>query len=253
MSGFTKLFASITESSVWVADDKTLRVWVAMLARCDARGVVEGSVPGFASLCRMSIEEFEERIRILAAPDPYSRTTDHEGRRIKAIEGGWQVLNYLKYRERGQGKDGSRAAYFRDYRKRPKTVARNTPKQTTVARNTEAEAEAEAENTPLPPNGGAADLFADAESESFNAFWSIYPNKASRVAARKAWKKVPAREHAAIMRDVERRRASPDWLKDGGQYVPHASTYLNQERWKDEPPAVPTQPRKSIAAQMLER
>jgi hypothetical protein len=27
----------------------------------------------------------------------------------------------------------------------------------------------------------------------------------------------------------------PDWLKDGGQFVPHPSTWLNQGRWQDEP------------------
>ena len=32
------------------------------------------------------------------SPDQYSRTQDHEGRRIEAVEGGWRLLNHAKYR-----------------------------------------------------------------------------------------------------------------------------------------------------------
>ena len=144
MSGWTKLFASITESSIWTADDKTLRVWIAMLARSNASGVVEGSVPGFASLCRMSVRDFEACVDKLTSPDPYSRTTDHEGRRLSIIQGGWLILNYTAWREKGQDKEGSRASYYREYRKR-RPVARNIAQQSNVARITEAEAEAEAD------------------------------------------------------------------------------------------------------------
>ena len=141
MSGWTKLFASITESSIWCTDSDTLRVWVALLARSNADGVVEGSVPGFASLCRMSVEDFENRIALLSAPDPYSRTPDKEGRRIEAVPGGWKIVNYQAYRERGQAKDGSRAPYFRQYRKTKSEtpVACNNSQQSAVARNTDAE------------------------------------------------------------------------------------------------------------------
>ena len=116
MAGFAKLFSSITESSVWVQPDYVLRVWIAMLARADSDGIVEGSIPGFANLCRMSIEQMEESIGILSAPDPYSRCKDHEGRRIEAFDGGWLVLNYAKYRQQAQAKEGSRAPYYRKYR-----------------------------------------------------------------------------------------------------------------------------------------
>jgi hypothetical protein len=118
MAGFAKLFASITESSVWVEPDFVLRVWIAMLARSDADGIVEGSIPGFASLCRVPIEQMEEAIKRLSGPDPYSRSKEHEGRRIECFDGGWRVLNYPKYRAQGQAKEGSRAPYYREYRRR---------------------------------------------------------------------------------------------------------------------------------------
>ncbi len=144
MSGWNKLFSSITESSVWIMDDKTLRVWIAMLARANAAGIVEGSVPGFASLCRMSLPKFEECLAKLMAPDPHSRTKEHEGRRIEEVPGGWRVINHAEYNKRGQERDGSRAPYMRqymrNYRQRVNTV--NNP---TANVSPEAEAEAEAD------------------------------------------------------------------------------------------------------------
>jgi hypothetical protein len=116
MAGYSKLFSSIVTSSIWCEDDKTLRVWFAMLALTDASGNVEGSIPGFAHVARVTIPEMEHAVEVLSAPDPYSRTPDNEGRRIEAIPGGWRILNYACYRERGQAKDGSRASYMRDYR-----------------------------------------------------------------------------------------------------------------------------------------
>lgn len=105
MSGWTKLFSSIVTNSVWVEPDATLRVWIAMLATADAEGLVEGSVPGFANLAWVTTEEMRLAVERLSSPDPDSRTPDFEGRRIEPIEGGWRILNYQGYCERGQGVD----------------------------------------------------------------------------------------------------------------------------------------------------
>lgn len=116
MAGFAKLFSSITESSIWVEDHFVLRVWIALLAKADAEGIVEGSIPGFANLCRVSLEEMEEAVKRLSNPDPHSRSKDHQGRRIEPFNGGWHILNYSRYRQQGQAKEGSRAPYYREYR-----------------------------------------------------------------------------------------------------------------------------------------
>jgi hypothetical protein len=123
MAGWAKLFSSIVTSSLWCEDDVTLRVFIAMLATADADGVVEGSIPGFANLARVSLADMERAIERLSAPDPHSRTPDHEGRRIELIEGGWQILNYARYRQQAQAKEGSRAPYYRKYRQRKREQA----------------------------------------------------------------------------------------------------------------------------------
>lgn len=116
--GYSKLFGSIVTSSLWVEDDTVLRVWIAMLATCNARGEVEGSVPGFASLCRLSVEEMESALARLMAPDPFSRTKKLDGRRLTEIDGGWQIVTYPEHRARLQEKEGSKAKAMRESRAR---------------------------------------------------------------------------------------------------------------------------------------
>ena len=123
MAGFVKLYSEIIKSTLWIQPLHVFRVWIALLVSADAEGAVEGSIPGFASLCRVTIEEMEDAIKILSAPDSYSRDPSNEGRRIKAFDGGWQVLNHAKYRQMAQGREGSRAPYMRDYRKRKREEA----------------------------------------------------------------------------------------------------------------------------------
>ena len=36
-----------------------------------------------------------------------------------------------------------------------------------------------------------------------------------------------------ILKAVERQSKLPQWIKDKGQFIPHPTTWLNQERWED--------------------
>lgn len=122
MAGYSKLFSGIVTSSIWCEDDKTFKTFIAMLALTDASGHVDGSIPGFARLVGCTIPEMEHAIERLKAPDPYSRTPDNDGRRIVEEPGGWRILNYLSYREKGQARDGSRAEYMREYYEKRKML-----------------------------------------------------------------------------------------------------------------------------------
>ena len=96
---FTKLFSSITESTIWMESDATRIVWIAMLAMADHQGRVWASIPGLAHCARVDLAECQTALAAFLGPDPYSRTNDYEGRRIEAIDGGWKLLNYKKFRE----------------------------------------------------------------------------------------------------------------------------------------------------------
>jgi len=99
MPGFAKLFSTIITSSVWSARDKVRIMWITVLAIADANGYVSASVPGLADIARMSVEDAQAAVDELCAPDPFSRSKEHEGRRLIPCEGGWLIVNYRKYRE----------------------------------------------------------------------------------------------------------------------------------------------------------
>jgi hypothetical protein len=88
---------------------------------------------------------------------------------------------------------------------------------------------------------GKADKGITGEQETlFIRFWDLYPNKKARKAARKAFdtaaRKVPIE---TMLKALAEQKQSADWKKDGGQYIPHASTWLNGERWNDQVPLTP--------------
>jgi len=149
-NGFTKLFNSIITSSIWSEDDKTRLMWITMLASADAHGHVTGSIPGMAAMARMSLSEAEQSIEALCAPDPYSRSKKHEGKRLIEADGGWLIVNYAKYRQNRdpeKRREQNREAKRRQREKEKKTdcqpdVSQNQPKSAQA----EAEAEAEADS-----------------------------------------------------------------------------------------------------------
>lgn len=164
MAGFTKIFSSILDSTIWCEPWHIKGVWITMLTMADPYGNVHASVPGLAKRATVSIEECEEALRKFQAPDPYSRTTDFEGRRIEAMEGGWHLLNYLRYREmrdedarREQNRLAQRrhreSAKKSDGQQKSLTVSMASEKVSgKVPMSAQAEAEAEEESTKHPPS-----------------------------------------------------------------------------------------------------
>lgn len=123
--GYTKLFNSIVTSSIWSEPDHVRIVWITMLAMSDKDGVIRSSVPGLARVSGVSLVAAEESLEKLLGPDPYSRTTSEEGRRIVATDGGWRLLNHAAYRER-MSESATRernAANARRYRAERKKIA----------------------------------------------------------------------------------------------------------------------------------
>ena len=122
MNHFVKIYGSIIRSTVWAGQPAhTKLVWVTLLILADSDGRVEGSVPGLASTAGVSIEECEEALATFMAPDKYSRTKEHEGRRLTEIPGGWFVLNHSKYRDMrtpAAQKQAERQKRYRDKQKR---------------------------------------------------------------------------------------------------------------------------------------
>lgn len=69
---------------------------------------------------------------------------------------------------------------------------------------------------------------------AFEQFWNVYPKKIGKGAARKAWEhKHPQLE--VVLAAVTAQIGFPEWQRDRGRFIPHPATWLNQERWCDQP------------------
>lgn len=86
----------------------------------------------------------------------------------------------------------------------------------------------------IASNGQNSSAKADPSFDGFEMFWSAYPRKAGRKAAVKAWVKTGAESDAILFREIMEGlgRVSPGWTDP--KFTPHASTFLNGERWKDD-------------------
>lgn len=98
-----------------------------------------------------------------------------------------------------------------------------------------------------PPKPPAKKAEAD-----FSVFWMAYPKKQDKQNALKAWKKLnpDAETQRKMILAIQAQRASPQWQKDGGQFIPMPSTWLNGRRWEDQPTAIQSGPGKRVGAQM---
>lgn len=86
--------------------------------------------------------------------------------------------------------------------------------------------------TPHTPQGGRG-AASEEYSDDFELFWHEYPNhnsgkKKAYAAFKRALKKISLAE---LLKSVDAHKKSSQWTKDGGAYIPHATTWLNGERW----------------------
>ena len=73
------------------------------------------------------------------------------------------------------------------------------------------------------------------KEEWFSRFWAAYPKKRNKARAKQAFFRIKKIEKVfpVMMQALGRQKASADWQKDGGQYIPLPTTWLNGERWED--------------------
>src|SRR5439155_3184039 len=60
----------------------------------------------------------------------------------------------------------------------------------------------------------------------FDFFWKAYPKKRSKPQAVKAWDKLQPDDVlvGVMLRKLEQAKQSPEWTKDGGQFIPYPAT-----------------------------
>lgn len=141
----------------------------------------------------------------------------------------WHKRQPKRERENDNSTERSRA--FRDRQRHA------TPCNAMQRTETPREEKRREVNPPTPRKRGGDD-----EPAGFEDFWSAYPRKVSKPQAQKAWRKLNPDTQAlsAILAGLERDRRSDQWLRDGGQFIPHPATWLNGRRWEDETAALPS-------------
>lgn len=82
----------------------------------------------------------------------------------------------------------------------------------------------------------------------FDRFWSEYPRKEAKQAAKAEFEKLKPTEELLLtmIQAIEKQKQSTQWQENGGQYIPHPRTWLHNKRWEDE---VTQTPAKAPSAQ----
>jgi hypothetical protein len=96
--------------------------------------------------------------------------------------------------------------------------------------------------TDNPPECGDDDGEPDKQpkksllEQRFDEFWAAYPKKVGKKAAWSAFKKVKpdAELFDKIMTAIGRAKATWQWQRENGRYIPNPKTWLNEGRWDDE-------------------
>ncbi len=93
----------------------------------------------------------------------------------------------------------------------------------------------------------ARDLFEGEADSAFESFWSAYPKKKAKPRAMKAF--LPAirkTDLQTMLAALERAKVSDQWTRNDGKFVPHPSTWLNDEGWNDAESVEPPKPERGM-------
>lgn len=267
---YGKIFESVFTGTLFGSGPTVFAVWAYVIASAKPPGIVELNPKLLAACIGTDIGAVRDAIALLCAPDPDSRNQDHEGRRLLHLGGfQYQVVSFRKYRELVSLEDKRAADRERIAEKRRRNATlRDTARQDATGCDmsqdvatcrTEsrpvvnvAEAEAEAEEPPpiVPPHSQPANIGRNPRaanaalrarswlSPAFDKFWQAYPRKEGKKRAQEAFARIKPDDALLdrMLAALERAKASSQWRKDNGEYIPHPATWLNGRRWEDEPP-----------------
>jgi hypothetical protein len=136
LAGYTKLFGSILDSSVWREPPLTRIVWLTLLAMADRDGLVEASLGGIADRARVKLAAVETAMECFLSPDPDSKNPANGGRRVERTSSGYRLLNYEFYRQKQsaaemRAKNAERQARFRERQKKEGVTSNVTSREVT--------------------------------------------------------------------------------------------------------------------------
>lgn len=72
------------------------------------------------------------------------------------------------------------------------------------------------------------------ENPQFEEFWKKYPRKIAKAKALKIFNALSSESRAKILEVIDEHVRMNNWSETPPRFIPHASTWLNQERFNDE-------------------
>lgn len=257
---YAKVFSSLWCGSLRGQPDEQL-VFIYLLAHADEDGVVDLIVDKIIDDTGLDGDDVTEALRVLGAPDPLSRQTAEEGRRLLPLyehgAWGWRIVNYEYYRnirnlEERRRQNREAQARFKE-KHRSSAVSTNQPGSAQSAKvEVEVEVEVEElESTHLAENPavGVAKLVEgilrpkEEWDEAFREdFWKLYPRKIKKPHASKAWQALrptsvedqPSRADE-ICSGVERWLAYWREVNTPEDKIPYPASFLNGRQFEDFP------------------
>lgn len=168
------------------------------------------------SLTNYSIQEIESIVSWWGKPGDMVSAMEKVGL-LEKVDNGWQVKDWNEinghlamFKQRAMA--AAKARWGSNASSNAQALVKQSPNRTNLTIPTK---------TPIVP---------------FGEFWAVYPRKTAKAKAEQAWLKIAPeaglfeRMKAAIIAQKQ----SDQWRSDGGKYIPHPATWLNQARWEDE-------------------
>ncbi|MBE3119592.1 MAG: hypothetical protein IMZ50_12670, partial [Candidatus Atribacteria bacterium] len=231
---YAKVFAQIYDSSI--AENYQVRhVFIDLLVLADPHGVVDMTPHAIARRTKTPLRVVLSALSALERPDPESRSSKRGGARITRLDDhrswGWQIVNFTAYhnmRDENARREANRI-YQQESRERKKACQRMSADVSTSSAESAPSAHADVD---VDADADLKKQPCSAEPSEFADFWKAYPRKVGKGAARKAWKATTGKrpELPCLLAAVAKAKGSDQWVKEGGQFIPHPATWLNQER-----------------------
>lgn len=168
---------------------------------------------------------------------------------IKA-QGGISVPKFDKHNGQSAKRRATTALRVAEHKKRTRPKGNETVTQQPLPNAyLEKRREEKIDTTPQSPPRGRK--MAHSDDPRFAAFWRAYPRRVKRTAAQRAWAKLAVDDALLerILKAIEAYKATADWKKEEGRFIPHPASWLNGHQWEDEigPVAIPAQPAINLA------
>lgn len=233
MFGYAKIFQQIFDSSI--ANDWQVRhVFEDLLILANSDGVVDMTHDAISRRTNTPLEIVTRAIAELEKPDPQSRSDSEGGARLKRLDDhrtwGWWIVNHSRYRaissdDQYREKTRVRVRKFRASNSNDNTVTLRNATVTHVTPSRSIKQIAEA-GTKTEKNGAFAPDFVE-------EIYAAYPLKVGKP---KALAAIQKQLHSTPPEKLlELTKAYAKTRNGNLEFVPHPSTWFNQQRFNDDP------------------